>query len=295
LEKTINMIIIKLLGGLGNQLFQYALGRNIAQKNKTQLKLDITPFDTYSKHRYGLNHFNILENLATSQEVSRYKKYDTQTKIGKLFNLIESLKPLKSRAYIKEPYFYGYFSEVLNLGDNIYLDGFWQSEKYFKDIENILRDEFTIKEKLEDNLLNAIMSTNSVSIHVRRADYVTNPSANKIYGVCSLDYYNNAVSKITRLVRTPHFFIFSDDLAWCKNNIRLNFPTTFIDHGADKNYEDLILMSKCKHNIIANSSFSWWGAWLNDNPDKIIIAPEKWLKDPNRTTEDLIPSGWLKI
>jgi len=289
------MIIVKLIGGLGNQIFQYALGRNLAEKNKAELKLDVSGFETYKKHKYSLNHFNIIENIATAQEVSRYKKYDAQTKIGKLFNLIESLKPLKSRTYIKEPHYYGYFPKILNLKGGIYLDGFWQSEKYFKDIENILRDEFTIKEKLEDNLLNAIISTNSVSIHVRRTDYVTNPGANKIHGVCGLDYYNNAIVKITNLVKTPHFFVFSDDIEWSKNNIKINFPITFVEHGADKNYEDLTLMSLCKHNIIANSSFSWWGAWLNNNPNKIVIAPKKWLNNNKIDKRRMVIESWIKI
>ena len=295
MEKTINMIIIKLLGGLGNQLFQYALGRNIAQKNKTQLKLDITPFETYSKHRYSLNHFNILENFATREEINGFKKFDDNNIINNLIRTIEKIKPFKIRTHIKENNYYTFDPKILTLGDNVYLDGFWQNEKYFKGIKDVLHDEFTLKEKLEKNLLEVIMKTNSVSIHVRRADYVTNPNANKIYGVCSLDYYNKAIATITDLVTAPHFFVFSDDLGWCKKNIRLNFPTTFIDNGADKNYEDLILMSRCKHNIIANSSFSWWGAWLNNNVDKIVIAPKQWLNNSIKGTKEMVLESWIKI
>lgn len=289
------MIIVKLIGGLGNQMFQYALGRHLAKKNKAELKLDISGFETYKKHKYSLNHFNIIENIATAQEVRRYKKYDTQTKIGKVFNLIEYLKPLKLRAYIKEPYFYGYFPEVLNLKDNIYLDGFWQSEKYFSAIEKIIRREFTIKEAPDAGLLRAITASNSVSLHVRRTDYVTNPRVLNTYYSCSVDYYDRAINKIKQAINQPHFFIFSDDIDWAKNNLKLDAPTTFVEHGAEKNYQDLILMSKCRHNIIANSSFSWWGGWLNKNPEKIVITPEKWLNDPRRDRRELVLESWIKI
>lgn len=289
------MVIVRLLGGLGNQLFQYSLGRHLAIKNKTELKLDISGFEIYKKHKYSLNHFNIIENFASADEIRRYKKFNDQTIKGKFYNLIESLKPPKLRTYIKEPYPYGFFPEILSSGDNIYLDGYWQSEKYFKAVEPIMRREFTVKEAFDSYLFRAITDSNSVSLHVRRTDYVTNSRAYKIHGTCSVDYYERAANKIKKTVSQPHFFIFSDDIDWAKNNLKLKASITFVEHGPEKNYEDLILMSKCKHNIIANSSFSWWGAWLNQNPTKIVIAPQKWFKDAKMSTNDLLPINWLKI
>jgi len=140
-----------------------------------------------------------------------------------------------------------------------------------------------------------IKEKNSVSLHIRRGDYLTMQKAIDTIGVCPLDYYDKAIREITRKIKNPTFFIFSDDINWVKENLKTNSPTIFVSGGKLKDYEELILMSKCKHNIIANSSFSWWGAWLNNNPNKIVIAPKKWFKDTSKNTRDLIPESWLKL
>ena len=271
------MIIVKLIGGLGNQMFQYALGRHLAYKHKTSLQLDISEFENYKLHKYSLKFFNIH-----GDDSEKFKK-GFKKKIIAFFN---------SK---KEPHFH-FSPKILNSPDNVYLDGYWQSEKYFKDIEPIVRQEFTLKDKfnaMDDKALTAIGTSESVSLHIRRADYVTREKTNQVHGVCSLEYYHEAIAKIVATVKNPYFFIFSDDMPWAKDNLQLNFPVSYIDHGPDKNYEDLILMSRCKHNIIANSSFSWWGAWLNTNPFKIVIAPKKWFNDQSKNTKDLIPDGWI--
>lgn len=141
-----------------------------------------------------------------------------------------------------------------------------------------------------------ILSVNAVSLHVRRGDYVSNLTINQFHGTCSLEYYNQAIAQIAKKVETPHFFVFSDDPEWVKSNLKIDYSITIVDHNnADKNYEDIRLMSLCKHHIIANSSFSWWGAWLCRNPNKIVIAPLKWFNDKSINTTDLIPDGWIKI
>ena len=135
-----------------------------------------------------------------------------------------------------------------------------------------------------------------MSLHVRRTDYVQNALTNKIHGVCDQDYYASCVRYIGDQVSNPHFFIFSDEPQWAKDNLMFDFPMTVVDcNDASRNYEDLRLMSTCKHNIIANSSFSWWGAWLNSNPNKIICAPKQWFTDSTRNTKDLIPSNWIRL
>ena len=140
------------------------------------------------------------------------------------------------------------------------------------------------------------MGSNSISLHVRRADYVTNPQANQFHGVSSMEYYNKAIHKIKSIISEPHFFIFSDDITWAKQNMIIDCPTTFVSHnGPDKNYDDLRLMSFCKHHIIANSSFSWWGAWLAMNKNKVVIAPTRWFNSPDRNTKDVIPENWFSI
>ena len=182
---------------------------------------------------------------------------------------------------------------------NVYLEGFWHSEKYFKDIENVIRQEFTIRDEpdaLNKEMANKIMACEPVSIHIRRGDYVSDKKTNEFHGTCSLEYYNDAIGIITKEIKAPHFFVFSDDPVWVQDNLKLKFSTTYLVYnGAEKAYEDLRLMSLCKHHIIANSSFSWWGAWLSGNPYKIVIAPKKWFNDETIDTSDLIPDEWFRI
>ena len=289
------MIIVKLIGGLGNQLFQYAVGRHLAHMNHTELKLDITGFEEYKLHSYSLNHLNIKENFATKEEVRSFRKY--QRRNGRVWFAYNRLVADDTK-YIIEKQF-NFDQRILDLKPPVYLDGYWQTERYFKDIESIIRAEFTIKEPLSGEnmeVADLIQKTNAISLHVRRADYISNAVANASHGTCDVDYYKKTTSIIMEKVSNPHFFIFSDDMVWAKQNIILDDPTTYVDHNdASTNYEDLRLMSLCKHNIIANSSFSWWGAWLNTNPQKIIIAPQQWFKTPKMDTRDITPSTWTKI
>ncbi|MFH1461878.1 MAG: alpha-1,2-fucosyltransferase [bacterium] len=285
------MIITKLQGGLGNQMFQYAIGRFLAQKNKTELKLDLSFYcnkQNEPQRIYSLENFNIKENIATQKEIEDFEKY--KNKSGWKHFFYKSFFTNDS-IYVKEKQF-NFDPKVLKTYDNSYLDGYWQNEKYFKSIENIIRENFTLKNKLPDNLQNIltkIKNPNSISLHIRRGDYVNKEN----YNVLPIEYYNEAIKIITEKNSDIHLFIFSDDIVWAKNNLNTEFPITFI-YG-NKDYQDLILMSLCKHNIIANSSFSWWGAWLNSNPNKIVIAPKKWFNKTEINTEDLIPKSWIKI
>lgn len=291
------MIIVKIIGGLGNQLFQYALGKHLALLNHTDLKLDITGFDEYKLHAYSLGHFNITENFATREEVARFKRY--QRRRGKIW-FIYNRFIADEQKYTQERQFH-FDPQILKRTGDIYLDGFWQTEKYFKDIQDILRKEITVKSPLQGrdaDIAREIEATNSVMMHIRRGDYVTNQQTNEYHGTCGLDYYRKAIAIIAEKVPSPHFFIFSDDHEWVKENIVLEYPSTYVDHNnADKNYEDLRLMSLCKHHIIANSSFSWWGAWLSQNTHKIVIGPKGWFNNPKKKsiTSDVIPSDWITI
>jgi len=299
------MIIAKLIGGLGNQMFQYALGRSLAHLNKTELKLDLTDFTNYKQHSYSLNYFNIIENLAIKKEINQFKKY--QRKPGKIWFLYNRLVADETK-YIKEKQF-PFDSKMLQLKSPVYLDGYWQTEKYFSNknnyafngerIEEIIRKEFTLKKPLSSyskSIEGEISKTNSISLHVRRGNLVTNPVYNAFHGLCSIEYYQNAIEFMVKNVSSPHFFIFSDDYEWIVENFKsLQYPFTCIKNDDDKNYEDLILMSRCNHHIIANSSFSWWGAWLNSNKNKIVIAPKKWSNAPKNNTKDLLPNGWRVI
>ena len=296
-EEIKKMIIVRLLGGLGNQLFQYAAARRLAHVNNVPLKLDISGFETYKLHKYSLQHFNIIEDFASAAEVSLCNRELNRSRISRLFSALGAGSD-KNFKVIKEAHFH-FDPWLLSAGDNVFLDGYWQSERYFVDIADLLRKELTFKDEpdgINRTLAEEIATKNSVALHIRRADYVSNEVTNSVLGVCSLDYYHRAVEEISTHINNPHFYIFSDDPDWVKVNIRFDQASTFLSHNdADKNYEDLRLMSLCKGNIIANSSFSWWGAWLNSNRSRTVIAPINWFSATSYNTCDLIPGSWIRL
>lgn len=290
------MVIARLMGGLGNQLFQYAAGRTIALANETVLKLDISTYET-SPRGYRLDKYNIQAETASPGEVSRL----TGTgggKCGRLRRAIRARLHLQDRRVGRERH-YHFDPAMLTAPDGVYLDGYWQTERYFNEIDDVIREELTPREDPDSAnraALSEISKCRSVSLHIRRGDYVSNPTYSKFHGLCPMDYYENAVRQISAEVEQPRFFIFSDDPEWVRENLKLDHPTTYINHnGEEKDYEDLRLMSACENHIIANSSFSWWGAWLCRNPKKVVIAPRKWFNDPSNDTKDLIPNSWRRL
>lgn len=295
------MIITKLIGGFGNQMFQYAAGRRAAYKNNTELKLDTSWFknpEGATKRDYSLNIFNIEEAFATKEEINKLKGGNQDLLVLFYKKILKFTKPYYKQSYVVQRFFH-FDKNILKVNDKTYLQGHWVSERYFKDIKNIIKREFTFKDKPDvanQKMINRIKSCNSISIHIRRGDYVFDEKTNKYHGVCDLDYYFRAVDLIAKKVKKSYFFIFSDDIKWAKQNLYLKFPCVYVDHNTGKkDYEDMRLMSECKHNIIANSSFSWWGAWLNQNKNKIVIAPKKWFQDESIDTKDLTPDSWIKI
>lgn len=293
------MIITKLCGGLGNQMFQYAAGRSLAFKLGTDLKLDLACYSSSMSRSYSLSHLKIIESFATESEIQKlkYRALSYGEKILPKLRL-RSHAPSQAFSYVKEKHFH-FDPAILALKGDIYLEGYWQSEKYFCDIMKIIREDFSLKLPLSSEslkLYDTIHSHESISIHIRRGDYVTNPSTNQYHGTCSLNYYNLSIRYLVDFVRNPYFIVFSDDPDWCQQNLKIPFQTTIINHkGQDLSHEDIYLMSLCKHHIIANSSFSWWGAWLNPKSDKIIICPTKWFAQKNLNTQDLIPQNWIRM
>lgn len=285
------MIIVKLTGGLGNQMFQYAMGRNIALRNKTDIGLDISWFKDVifnTPRTYRLGGFKIIERFSSI----KFRKIKAK------LSFLEKYLPCHKKKYFKEKLIFSFDKNSLCLSGNVYLDGYWQHPKYFEDINDILKQEFRLKESLDENnkIIKMIKEKNSVSIHIRRGDYVNNEVAKRFHGICSLDYYKKAIEIILGKIKIPHFFVFSDDITWAKQNLKINAPSFFITKDYKfKDYEELIIMSWCKNHIIANSSFSWWAAWLCGNENKIIITPLKWLNDASINTAGLIPDSWIKI
>jgi hypothetical protein len=291
------MIIVRLFGGLGNQMFQYAAGRSLAMKHNTDLILDVSEFDRHKLRKYSLFPFTIAENFVSARD--RIRIVNPNRKIRTLIwgNFLKLLR-IEPIILKKEPHFH-FDAEFLTLPDNISLDGYWQSEKYFENIKEVIRRDFTFKNQSDlknSDVGKEISLCESVSVHVRRGDYLSNPRTNTIHGILKPEYYWRALSLIQNRVRKPHYYYFSDDPEWVKENLIPAYPGTVIDiNGPDKDYEDLKLMSLCKHHIIANSTFSWWGAWLSVNPQKIVLAPEKWFNKPDPDSRDLIPETWHKI
>jgi hypothetical protein len=290
-------IIIRLQGGLGNQLYEYATARDLSIKTGKKLLIDSRPIAAEGPHRqYELSVFNIKEH-----HVSGLTKWITRwvasARLGKLFKICFPLAWGYKLIRDKE---IGFESRILD--DNwgsIVLQGYWQSFKYFEDIEDIIRKDFTFKlppDSINMNFINELEINNSVAIHVRRGDYVEVPFFSKNLGTCTMEYYNAAIQLIMKSISNPHFYIFTDDPDWAEKNLKLPAPAKAIRHNLGKSdFEDLRLLTHCKHFIIANSSFSWWGAWLSVNPNKMVIAPKKWFNIDKTVTEDRIPSNWIKL
>ncbi len=278
------MIILKLKGGLGNQMFQYATGRKLSLERNEPLVLDLSYIRNDSLRDYELN--SLCPEARTTSSIEEY----IYSKANQLHKLLPFYALIKEKSKLVK-------DNDLELDQKIlYLDGYWQSEKYFKDIRRQLIDDFQLKEaldKVNKKTLNSIKKHNAVAVHLRRTDYVTNKTANKVHGVCSLAYYKKAIEYIENKVEDPYYFIFSDDINWAKNNLKLKNCYYMDQNSIEEGFKDLELMKNCNHFIIANSSFSWWGAWLSESKSKIIAAPKPWF---NKKDEgDIVPNDWMRI
>lgn len=300
------MILLKVHGGLGNQFFQYAAAAALAQARGAEFKLEIGPEIRYLPSEYCLDKFSISASIASKEEVNEYTERDNPPRKIKKFLLekfnfivpyVNFLIPYKNRKVYHE-HFFQYNPSFFRLGSDVYLDGYFQSEKYFRHISNMIKKEFSLKGESSSvfkKFSSVITENNAISIHFRRGDYITHKGINSIFGVPSLQYYQDAVNRITMQVVNPIFFIFSNDIPWVKKNFKIPFPIVYVTDSELKFYEEMVLMSLCKHNIIANSSFSWWGAWLNNNKEKVVIAPKRWFSWWKLNCKDIIPPEWITL
>lgn len=285
-------IIVKLNGGLGNQMFQWALGRRIQVSTDMDVYLDMSYFENNYARPYQLNVFNLQPTFV--------KDPLTKLKLAVIWTFRDFLKGQNffGITLYSEKHFH-FDRNIARIRSNTYIEGFFQSELYFKAIENQLRADFDFKPTADienERLISKISLLNAVSLHIRRGDYVQKERYKNQYATCSLDYYKRGVEYIAQRYPNPTLFIFSDDIDWAKKNLKLPYECVFVSHNkGEKSYEDMRLMSFCKHNIIANSSFSWWGAWLNNNQEKIVIAPQRWFNDTNIIQTDVIPQSWIRL
>jgi hypothetical protein len=293
------MIIVKLMGGLGNQMFQYAMGRRLSLLRKTALKMDTSFLNDRNfngtKRKFELDVFSSDIPVVTETDLNKFAAIQN----SKFKKGIQGMTPFIYPYFTVAEPTHGYNADILNSPANSLLIGYWQTEKYFLPIQDVIRKDFQFKKPLEgrNKALAEVMATgNSVSMHIRRGDYIQNPETNSFHGICSDEYYAAAIELIKKKAGNIQLYIFSDELEWVKTNMNFDVPVTYVDNNTgNNNYIDMQLMSLCKHNIIANSSFSWWGAWLNNSPGKIVVAPAKWFNDSSINVNDVIPEGWHKL
>lgn len=276
------MIIVKLQGGLGNQMFQYAIGRKISSNLKTKLMLDTSGYKNDPLRQEQLSNF-IIDAETTDSKITRI-----------LYSILKKLKKFK---VFSEKETFAYDQSFLNIEPYTILEGYWQNYNYFTSIKNVLKNELTLRnvdEKILEYSKKIISSKNAVCLHIRRGDMVTNQETNKVHGSMDLNYYLDSIKLAQDKLGDPTFFIFSDDIKWAKENIK-DIDANFIDFtNTNEAYKDFFLMRCCKHFIIPNSTLSWWAAWLESNDKSIVIAPKKWLSIRNlELYSNLIPTNWI--
>ena len=299
------MIISKINGGLGNQMFQYAAGRAMSLQMKSKLLLDTSFFkrdylDLKHEKKILINlfpkieslHFETIDDSFIIEQKRNGKKFANKICdcVYQIFNINSVYKTVSENQTLT--YQADFHSQKIK---NLYLIGDWQNENYFLEYELDIRNDFKFPKidinSRNGNLLDLAHNNNSVSIHVRRGDYLSSIT----HTALEQSYYKEAINIVNNRISDPIFFVFSDDIGWCKNNLNLKYAHYVDNNFEEKSYLDMQLMSNCNHNIIANSSFSWWGAWLNNSSDKIVISPKVWLPKLKILSSNVIPEKWISI
>ena len=299
------MIVIRFTGGLGNHLFQYALGRHLSLIHDRPLRFDISAYESVKADLktgarvFSLSAFNVCGQPATPEELKDFLIYRTPGTRGRIARMANRLAPLEGRRYVEEPRKqYWHFSRTMltsRLAQPVCLVGNWQTERYFLDIAEVIRAELALRypaERQNAEMLSLIASQESVAVHVRHTDNLIRARKEGFF-VLPVEYYHEAAALIRQKLGQAQFYVFSDDPAWAKEVLRLPGPTTFVEHNGDeRNYEDLRLISACKHHIVGNSTFSWWGAWLGKKDGQIVYAPREYHLYLNGDYGDYYPAGW---
>lgn len=289
------MILVRLKGGLGNQMFQYAFAKSLQSRTNAAVKLEMHSLLNRNKgdfvyRDYDLPIFNVKLPLHTSHSVL---KKISDLKVSRLTRLVQKIR-LKKFNVIVEPHFH-HSKDIMKPNDNGLYDGWWQSHLYFEGIETALRKDFSFSNAVEENsfqIKRKIQESNAVCLNVRRTDFLQNDVLNST----DLNYFIRGVDYVKNHVEDPHFFVFSDDIEWCKEYIKPHAPMTVVDHS-HKGYKFgnyLQLMSMCDHFIIPNSSFAYWAVWLRNNHEGIVVAPKNWFANEEYITTDLVRDSWYR-
>lgn len=284
------MLLVNVIGGLGNQMFQYAYACSLSNRGY-DVKLSIADYASYTLHDgFVLDKYNISLEIATPEQTQKFKP----SKLSKKLSFLPFFNILQEKTLLFD-------MNNLSPKDGCFVEGYFQCEKYFVEYRDLILHDFVFNhpfaeytQRIEESIKETLTS---ISLHIRRGDYINNDTTNSIHGTCSLDYYREAISYFEKKYQGVVFFIFSDDIEWVKSNFNLD---NFVYVESTDNrlpHEDMYLMTLCDHNITANSSFSWWGAWLNTNQEKEVIAPKYWFKDVKKNLEakNIVPDNWIRL
>ncbi len=290
------MIVMRIHGGLGNQMFQYALGCRLAADRGCVLKLDIRSFETDRLRQYALGCFQIGAPIATADDLRQFgAMLNWHPRLRRVWTMLTgpSRRVIQERQVAFDPV-------VLEAAKSAHLSGYWQTVKYFESVRPAIRQEFQLREPLSDRsqkLASEMALPDTVSVHVRRGDYVASAASEAYHSVCEPAWYGRALAEVSSRADITRAYVFSDDIEWARSNINLTVPCEFVPPSPrELDFEDMVLMSRCQHHIIANSSFSWWGAWLSDKTPSVVVAPARWFGPTGPTdTQDICPSQWIRV
>jgi len=288
-------VILHLKGGLGNQMFQYAAGRDLSLRLGVPLWLELGGLENTNRS-YRLGEYAVAANIVDTRTARRWIGADW--KLPLIYKVVQKLRPYYRRAIFR-PATFAFDANIRRVRPPVMLDGYFQSPRYFEDHWNQIAAELTLSQPLPDStqrMRDQICTCeNAVGVHIRRGDYVTDPEVQQFHGICGLDYYMRGMEKIAAMTVAPTFFVFSDCLDWAKNLLPAVYSMVFVDcHRAESDYLDLFLLSQCTHFVLANSSFSWWGAWMAQRRGK-VVAPGRWFLAPHLQTHDLILNDWVRL
>lgn len=295
-------VTVALYGGLGNQLFQYATGLSMAKHYGASLALDLSWFEAVhgmqntTIRNFALKAFAIQAELKTGEFPELSEQSIFKRLITKILRRI-GLDALQGNIYTEKGFRFD--PKIFHLNCPIWLNGYWQSPKYFENLGHDIHSAIGRPQNLSSEstaMLEKISAAQSICAHVRRGDYVTNQHASEMHGLCNVDYYRKGIRLVSADLSNPHCFVFSDDPQWVRENFDVGIPITVVDiNDADNAHQDLWLMAACRRFVIANSSLSWWGAFLGMDHGKIVVAPKNWFADKKLDTSDLIPDEWIRV
>lgn len=287
-----SQVIVRISGGLGNQMFQYAAGRSVATRHGVPLLLDLSSYQSPKARPYDLHHYPLRA------DVLPVPARPTSGIARLLRPSLSRAKPEPGPLVYREPHHH-FDPALFDRPRPLVMDGYWQSWRYFADIADEVARDLTPLAPLDPanrRMADQIASCVAVAVHVRRGDYVSKPRVTAFHGLCGPDYYAEALRHMLEAAAPERVFVFSDDLDWVREHMSFPLPATFVDvNAADRGYRDIQLMSLCRHHVIANSSFSWWGAWLARHPGQVVVGPKAWFQSPTHDTSDVMPPTWVRL